>query len=125
MTGRLDKTARASSKRLIDKLGKALTVVREEQTYDPSTGQTTTTETTVSVNATPPKDYTTARIDGTLIEQGDTVIQIAAKGLDLGTPDAPQDTDKVDIDGNRWGIVQIGRVYSGDQIALYTLHLRK
>lgn len=125
MTGALDTEMRQVAVDLIDEFGKALTIVREEQSYDPSTGQTITTTVEVSVNASPPRDYSLARIDGTLIQAGDTVVQVAAQGLDLGTPDAPQPTDKVEIDGSRWGIVQIGKVYSGDLIALYTLHLRK
>lgn len=125
MTGALDTEMRDVAVELIDEFGKAITVIRESQTYDPATGQTVTTSTEVPVNAAPPRDFTLARIDGTLIQQGDTVVQVAAKGLDLGTPDAPQATDKVEIDGTRWGIVQIGKVYSGDLIALYALHLRR
>lgn len=124
MTGALDRL-RTTAKSLIDKFGKQVSLVRESTTYNPATGQTTTTSTSTTVNATPPKDFTAARIDGTLIQQGDTVIQIAAQGLDLGTPDTPQQSDKVTIDSSTWKIVQIGKVYSGEQIALYTLHLRQ
>lgn len=125
MTGALDTEMRALAVELTDELGKAVTLIREETAYDPSSGETTTMTSTASANATPPADFTLSRIDGTLIQQGDTVIDVPAQGLDMGTPDAPQQTDKVRIDGTKWGIVQVGKVYSGEQIALYRLHLRR
>lgn len=108
-----------------DSQGRTVTVQRTSESYDPSTGSTTTTTTESTVIGTPPKDFTEARIDGTLIQAGDTVIQIPAAGLDLGTPDEPKSTDDVKLGGLVWGIVQIGEVPSGEKVGAYTLHLRR
>lgn len=118
MTGALD-GLRDTAQRVVNRLGKTVTMGRESTTFDPSTGQTTTTTTETEVVATPPQDFTKARIEGTLIQSGDTVIQIPAADF------TPQADDKVKIDGDWWGIVQLGKVYSGEKIALYVLHLRR
>lgn len=124
MTGALDRL-RGTAKRLTDKFGKSVTIVRETSTFNTSTGEETTTTTETTTNATPPADYTTARIQDTLIQQGDTVIQVPAKGLDLGDPAEPQQSDLVKIDDATWNIVQIGKVYSGELVAAFVLHLRR
>lgn len=125
MTGALDGRMRSLAQQLAGKYGKQVTLIRTLDSYDPKTGDVTQAQAETITNATPPKDYTISRIDGTLIQQGDTVIQVPAKDLKLGTPAHPTKSDKVNLDGVVWGIVQVGSVYSGEQVAQYTLHLRK
>lgn len=106
--------------------GKTVTIERTDSSYDPSTGDTTTTvSNSATVAVTIPNEYQLARIDETLIQAGDTVVQVPAKGLDLGTPDGPKSDDRVLLDGRQWGIVQIGRVWTGEDVGAYTLQLRR
>lgn len=120
MTGKLDKLG-GTVKRLVSEFGKNATLIRPETVYDPNTGQTYTTDTEYSVIVTPPADYTLARIDGTLIEKGDTVVRMAANGLAV----VPSKSDKVKMDGVIWSVFQAGHVYTGEKVGLYVLHLRK
>lgn len=121
MPGALDQQMRALAVDLINEYGKTIKLTREITTFDPSTGQTVTTETDYSVVSTPPADFSRSRVDGTLIQQGDMYIEIAAQGLAI----APEDTDKVTIDGQVWSIVGISPVYSGELVTMYGLQLRK
>jgi len=121
MTGALDAEMRDLAVELIDEYGKAITVVRESTSFDPATGETTTTTTDHLVNSAPPEDFAFSRIDGTLIQQGDTVVQVQAKSLTI----TPLDSDKIKIDGDNWNVVQVGKVYSGELVALFVVHLRR
>lgn len=91
--------------------------------YDPTTGETTLGN---SVDYThkiiPPYPYSDKYINGDTIRAGDIQTGIAALGL-LFVPD-PSAT-KVVIDTIEWSIVNMQPVYSGEQIALYMLQLRR
>ena len=114
---------------LADWYGKPVTLRRVSETFDPSTGQTTTTTNDVPAQAMPPKDFTTAQLADTLIEAGDTVLDVPALGLDMtstggGGDTAPTTSDKAVFDGTTWTIVQVGEVYGGEDVALFRLQLR-
>jgi hypothetical protein len=115
---------------LAERFGKDVTLRRTETEYDPATGSTTTTDYDVPARAAPPQDFTTDYIQDSLIQQGDTVVDVPAEGLDMTSTgasgsSAPQPSDKVVIDGTQWGLVQVGAVYGGGDVAVYRLHARK
>jgi len=117
---------RAQLKRTIQRAaqGKQVTLKRTDQTFDPTTADASeSVSSSLTVAATPPQDFTLARIDQTLIQADDTVVEIAALDVDLGTPSGPKASDVVEIDGRDWNIIQIGTRYTGAQIGSYVLHL--
>jgi len=114
---------------LAERYGKPVTLQRVEETFDPATGQTTTTTSDVPAQGMPPKDFTTAQLADTLIEGGDTVVDVPAEGLDMtstggGGDTAPTTSDKAVFDGTTWTIVQVGEVFGGAEVAVFRLQLR-
>ena len=121
MTGALDSEILPLAKELADEFGKAVTLVSVSETFDPATGNTTTTETTHLVNAVPPQAFNKSRIDGSLIQAGDTVIGLPAQPLS----DPPTTEDKLRFDGGTWTVVAVDPIYSGEQVALYNVQVRQ
>ena len=115
---------------LAERFGKDVTIRRTESTFDPATGTTTETHFDIPARAAPPHDFTTDHIQDTLIQQGDTVVDVPAKGLDMTSTGAsgssdPQTADKLILDGATWSLVQVGAVYGGGDVAVWRLHARK
>lgn len=119
----LDSAARKVAKDLTDKFGKSVTLRRVTQdAYDPTagTGGDSQAPTDYAVKVTPPQNFMFTKIDGTLIKEGDHVVRLPA----LDSPIVPdQFTDTVIIDSKEWSIKQIGEIWSGEQVAMYILHL--
>jgi len=121
----LDATARSLADRLIDKFGKTVVIRRTTRTaYDGATGTGGDENAPVdyTVKVTPPTEFTLKRIDGTLIEEGDEVVSVAALNLAI-VPDKA--IDVVVQDSEIWKMQQVGRLWSGELVATYILHLRK
>lgn len=121
MTGALDTTMRAVAARLTATYGKAYTLKRVTSTYSASTGKTVNTETSYEVNGAPPKAYRIDQIDGTLVEDGDCMVLLAALGLAV----VPRTADVLDIDGVGWRIVRVRTVWSGEMAAAYEVQVRR
>lgn len=119
----LDVTARALADNLVNQFGKTVTLRRTPKSvYDPETGTGGDDQilTDYSVKVTPPTDFMLKRVEGTLIGEGDQVISLPA----LNAPIVPnKDTDIVIIEDEEWKIRQIGNLWSGEQVAMYILHL--
>ena len=91
--------------------------------YDPASGETVVgSVTSSSEKVIPPFHYEEKYINGDTIQLGDMQTGIAASGLAF-VPD-PSIT-KVVIDSAEWTIVNMNSIYSGEEIALYMLQLRK
>ena len=115
---------------LAERFGKDVTIRRTESEYDPGTGSTVETDYDVPARGGPPHDYTASEIKDTLIQQGDTVVDVPAKGLDMTSTGAsgssdPQPSDKLIMDGATWSLVQVGAVYGGGAVAVWRLHARR
>ena len=117
----MDKKMRAMALRLANKFGKTVSLTTYgDSTYDVTTGtaapSSTKTNVLKGVITRPAKaDYNS----GTAVN-GDLFFLIPAEGLNR----VPDLSDKVLIDGVSWKIINIEAVYSGDQVAVYTLHMR-
>ena len=115
---------------LIERYGQQVTIQRVEQgAYDPVTG--TMGEETFNVTATagPPHSYVTDELSGSLVQRGDTVIDLAGD-LDMtatgaSAPTAPTTSDKVVIGPDTWQVINVGRVYAEGSVVTYRLLLRK
>jgi len=55
------------------------------------------------------------------VEQGDRKFTTAAQGLDW----APEVSHTVAVEGHEFEVLDVHPVYSGDQVTLYELHLRR
>ena len=120
MTGALDSEMLPLAKELADDLGKSVTLVKISETFDPLTGNTTATETTEAVNAVPPQSFSSSRIDGSLIQEGDTLVGLPAQSV----TNPPTTEDRLKFDSGVWTIVSVDSVYSGEKVALYNLQVR-
>lgn len=120
MTG-LDDRLRPAAARLIDRTGKAMTLRRVTSGgYNPATGAVAeTTEDTALKGVI--EDYAVERVDGGLIRQGDRQVTLAAEPLQV----EPAPGDTMLIDGVTHMVVSVSATYSGDQPALYRLHIRR
>jgi len=90
--------------------------------YNPLTGTTTqSTPISDSAKASPPEPFTVREREGTVIEEGDLKTIIKAYGL----TGAPPVGAKATLYGVVYRVAWVGPIYSGDEVAAYTLALRK
>lgn len=109
---------------MIEELGKTVEIkTYPGQQYDPTTGEATKGDYVRYVKKViPPYPYDEKYIDGDLIKAGDLQTGIAGSGLGF-TPE-PGLTE-IYIDTLRWSIVSMKPIYSGEQIAMFLLQLRR
>lgn len=107
--------------RLVDKLGKTLTLQKiAEGTYDAETGTIaqTTADTTVKGLVTSYKDI---ERDGTLITAADRKVTITAKNISV----IPEISDKI-LDGSIvYNIMDVAKVEEAGTIVIYTCRVRR
>jgi hypothetical protein len=107
---------------LIAKYGKTVTVtVPGLRSYSVADGTVCAAgDTDYSVKITPPTPWTMAPLPGSSVQSGDMSAYVAASGLEF-TPDAGM----VLTDGGQaWTVMAVGRIYTGDLVAMYLLQLR-
>ena len=123
MTTILDKRLIPRVKVIVDKYGKTVTFrTYPAETYDAASGSTTEgVKTDYSRKVTPPQNYESKYIDGEIIQEGDCQIFVPTK--DLGF--TPAKGMKVIFDSEVWKIIGLKPIYTGDDIALYELQLRR
>lgn len=123
MTTRLDDKLVPKAKTLCETYGKSMvfTYFTSGPTYDPTTGQVSSSTTTATVKCTPPEKYKEKYEEGEVSEMEMMVTYLPAEDLAF-TPDK---NIKVAFDGEDWTIIQIERHYTGESIALYELTLSR
>lgn len=122
----LDTELRQAAVDLAAELGLSV-VLRDVQegAFDPQTGKTgTATTLTQTVNAAPPADYRTFEIDGELVKAGDQRLYVPAQGL-AWPPAVGHDVQVPATTGAWWRVEAVQQHWSGAQVALYELQLRK
>ena len=109
---------------MIEKYGKTVEIkIYTDAVYAPTTGETTLGAYTRYVKKIiPPYPYEQKYVDGDIIKQGDLQTGIAGSGLGF-TPEPG--LTKITIDSLIWSIVNMQPIYSGEQIALFLLQLRR
>ena len=124
MTTRLDTKFVAKTLAMLERTGKAAVFqTYPDADYDPDTGQTTLGDAVDHTHKIiPPYAVDQRLIDGDTVKAGDMETGVAALGLQF-TP-SPSVT-KVLVDGQAWTIIHVQPVYSGDEIALFSLRLRR
>jgi hypothetical protein len=93
---------------------------------DTSTGLPSLSETPQSLIVTPPAEYTVEATDGTVVQIHDMFTLIAGEAWDEAFPTIqPQIGDKMTINNQEYAVVNPNPVYSGEQIAVYKIQLRR
>lgn len=120
--GILDNPLRGVAKTLHQKFGKAITYRRlSASAYNITTGkvaQTASDETITAVIAA----FDSREVGGT-VQAGDLRVTVAA--TDGGLTAAPALKDRIVIDSTSYEIIRVTPTYSGDQVALYELQVRR
>lgn len=128
----LDKRARETAYRLVQRYGKDVTYTRLTQTntpvYNEATGQfETTAEVSATVRVEPPSSPKPEMLQGGQITAADLIFILPAKRLpaelaEFDTETAnPQPNDRVTIDGTPWTVKLVSVQYSGVQKAYWDL----
>ncbi len=112
---------RATAKRLLDSYGKSM-LLRHVDTdaYDTATATPVSVVTTYAVMGSI-REPSAIEIDNDLVQAGDRYVTLAAQGL---LAPEPVPGDQLEIDGVRWQVLRVNATYSGEDPALYDLHVR-
>jgi hypothetical protein len=119
----LDTTLIPKIKSVIEKYGKTVTIDVSGLThYDPDSGSVIESGTvTHTVKVTPPENFNSRWIDGDLIQEGDAQVSMSPSGLTF----TPENGHVFTIDNQKWKIVRVQTEYTGDDIGLYVMQLRR
>ncbi len=121
MTTPLDTKLIPAVQDLLKKYGKSVTFTTfSSKTYNPATGSVSTSSSQVSHRITPPVRFDTSLIDNTTIEYED--LQTYSDPISTITFEVGLG---VTIDSRKYQVVSVSPIYSGDDICLYELQLRK
>lgn len=121
----LDAVARSAAANAIGQYGKTITYRAMSQgAYNPATG--TATQASVDTSCKGVVDTSSSRALGFkfgegLVQGGDVLVLLAAATL----PSTPAPGDLVTIDGFDWVVIANRPTWSGDQIALHEVLVRK
>lgn len=123
MSTALDTTLIPKIKSIIEDYGKNVAfVVPGVASYDPDDGSVIESGVQkYTVKATPPANYKADMIDGDTIQDNDCMINISASGL-LFTPENGRE---VTFDSQSWRIMSVQTAYTGEDIGLYEIQLRR
>jgi len=107
---------------LVDRLGKQVVIKKGTPAYDATTGQGSESGVVDhSVKITPPQEYDDGYVPSDLIQRGDMKTYLPAKDLTF----VPDPGDRMIIDSVTWRIEFSNPIYSGEDIALHELLLRR
>lgn len=123
MSTALDTILIPKIKSIIEDYGKNVVfVVPGVASYDPDDGSVIESGVQkYTVKATPPANYKADMIDGDTIQDNDCMINISASGL-LFTPENGRE---VTFDSQSWRIMSVQTAYTGEDIGLYEIQLRR
>ena len=123
MATALDTTLIPKIKSIIDTYGKNVVfVVPGLASYDPDDGSVIESGVKkYTVKSTPPANYNSDMIDGDTIESNDCSISISSSGL-LFTP---ANGLEVTFDNQSWRVMNVITGYTGDEIGIYEMQLRR
>lgn len=93
---------------------------------DTSTGLPSLSENSQPITVTPPAEYKVEAIDGTIVQSHDMFTLVAGEAWDAVFPSIqPEIGDKMTINNQEYAVVNPNPVYSGEQIAVYKIQLRR
>jgi len=116
---KLDVRARALAFKMLKKYGKSSSLKKEvDGAYDPETGTITRVETAYPIKVFLGEPNSEDLAGGQVVKTDEMAI-FAAQGLSV----EPQNNDKVVVDGTDRNVKYVGRVWSGEQVALWRVGL--
>jgi hypothetical protein len=122
----LDRLAAPFAEKLLKDYGTSATLRRTTTTFDPATGEASTSVRNFKINCT--MTPTTRRIDGTNVRLGDVEIMMSGVGVvpsaATSLPNAST-SDAVVIDNVPYPVYSVAPVYSGDKAAIFTVYARR
>ncbi len=121
MTTTLDTKLISKVKTLVEKYGTNAVFTANAGDYDPTTGTVDSDTATHTAKVTPPQQYKQHLIDGDVIRIGDAQVYLPAQDLTF----TPAIGIMVSVAGSSWQIMNVNPIYTGDNVALYELQLRK
>lgn len=105
-----------------------LTFERTETVYNPLTGVSVPTDTTADILGTPPLQWTEDELRDDTLRKSDLKIIVASKTVDASGLDLRPGTESkvyCTRQGERFQVIPVKRVASGDKEAILILGLRK
>jgi len=120
----VDAQFRQLAKDQIDEFGTAATIVRTTSTFNNVTNVATTTAANYSIKISPPSVPVIQEVDGDHVRRDDLFALVADLNNSAWTPPRIND-DTVTFQGTNYKIVGVTPTYSGDQIAMYKIQMRK
>lgn len=118
----LDIELSAAVNDLVSDIGKELTFIVEAKQFIPEDGELLVTSTqTFTKKTTPPAGYSKNLIDGQAVQRDDLEVGLPTRGLEF----TPEIGMRCAFDGVSFRIVAINPVYSGEQVVMHMLQLRK
>lgn len=131
MPGLLDSVLLQQAFNICNSLGKTYTCKAQAQSYNPDTGQVTTTESSVSIIGSPPMEYEDALINEDNFRRGDVRVIVPFKQSDSTDLDSSAFSNfnrgpgqRFTIDGKEFISISATPMYSGESIAAYEYQLR-
>jgi hypothetical protein len=123
MATALDTALIPKIKSIIEDFGKSVVfTVHGIAEYDPDEGSVVESGSTdYTVKATPPENYSRNLVDGDMIQENDCRISISASGLSF----TPKNGMPVVFDNENWRVVAVETGYTGEDIGLYSMQLRR
>lgn len=122
MSTALDLRIGATAKRLIDRYGKPMLLKKPSVgDYDTATGTVTVHSTAYTVRGVI-RDPSVFELDTSSVERGDRFVMLAATGLIAA---APQPGDILTIANDDWRAVRVNSTFSGEDVAVYELQVRR
>lgn len=117
---------RETARTLLLRFGTTVTLQRTlKGAYTPTTGVSASdTVTTYDVPATPLQGVRFTQVTGTLIQQGDMTVSLAAAALAEAAIEPNPDTDTLLVNGKTWKIIAVQPTYAQSQVALYECLVR-
>lgn len=119
--GALDTFMPGVAKKVVALLGTTAVLTQRAGDYEPTNGESVTSEKSVPIGITPPEPYSEENIDGTAVKIGDMHIF----AIPPVTGEVPKIDDEVTFGGDILRIISVGKIMTGSEIALYELQCRK
>lgn len=124
----LDGPLRGAASQLLRLLGATATLRRTTTTLAFASDLSTDETLEATVKASPPEPYNSGRIDGTLVQTGDAKCIIAATSLEavgISLPAGSLQNVFIFFGAEKWNVVSVNQIRSGDLIAAVELQLRR
>lgn len=124
----LDGPLRGAATLLIRQAGATATLRRTTTQLAFASDQDVSTTVEATIKVSPPEPYRASRIDGTLVQIGDSMCLVSAQTLELSgisLPVGSLQNVSLQIGADKWKVISVNQLRSGDLVAALELQLRR